>query len=542
MSYDAIVIGAGAGGGIIAALLAESGAKVLFLERGKSYTYSDEVTDHLRNHRLSQYGQNTGPGAGNPRVFVDQQGQSHVVQPHHGGYHNNAVAVGGGTPVYGGQAWRFLPDDFRMAARYGVPVGSSLADWPISYADMAPYYQRAEYEIGVAGDSALSAQVWPRAADYAMPPVPKTVRGQIMHEAATRLGWHNFTPPLLINSVARHGRSACTGCTLCVGFACHVDAKNGTHNTMIPRALATGNCTLLTEVHVLRINMHDAQRAAGVTYTDATGAQHTVQAATVVVSAGAVESARLLMNSASGDHPNGIGNHSDQLGRNLQGHMYPRAIGLLPDPVNDLQGPGVSVCTTQFNHGNADVIGGGMLADEFITLPIIFWKRFLPPEIPRWGAAAKEFMRYAYPRFVDITGPVQEIPSPDSRVTLDTNIRDRYGLPVARLSGTTHPESVRTSAFMFERAREWVEAAGVTRLWGKPPSLTLSASQHQAGTCRMGDDPATSVTNRDGQIHGISNLYVADGSTHVTNGGFNPVLTIMANAFRVGEKMLQRGR
>jgi choline dehydrogenase-like flavoprotein len=288
--------------------------------------------------------------------------------------------------------------------------------------------------------------------------------------------------------------------------------------------------------------MHDAHRAAGVTYTDATGAQHTVHAATVVVSAGAVESARLLLNSASGDHPNGLGNHSDQLGRNLQGHMYPRAIGLLPDPVNDLQGPGVSVCTTQFNHGNADVIGGGMLADEFITLPVIFWKRFLPPEIPRWGAAAKEFMRYAYPRFVDITGPVQEIPSPDSRVTLDSNVRDRYGLPVARLSGTTHPESVRTSAFMFERAREWVEAAGVTRLWGKPPSLTLSASQHQAGTCRMGDDPATSVTNRDGQIHGISNLYVADGSTHVTNGGFNPVLTIMANAFRVGEKMLQRGR
>lgn len=131
MNYDAIVIGAGAGGGIAAALLSESGARVLLLERGKPHSFATEQTDHLRNHRLSQYGQNTGPGPGNPRVFVDAQQQSHVVQPHEGQYHNNAVTVGGGTVVYGGQAWRFLPDDFAMASRYGVPKGSSLADWPI---------------------------------------------------------------------------------------------------------------------------------------------------------------------------------------------------------------------------------------------------------------------------------------------------------------------------------------------------------------------------------------------------------------------------
>ncbi len=542
MSYDAIVIGAGAGGGIVAALLSEAGAKVLLIERGGAHSFAHESSDHLRNHRLSQYGQNTGPGPGNPRVFVDANQQAHVVHPHDGGYHNNAVTVGGGTVVYGGQAWRFLPDDFRMASKYGTPKDSSLADWPITYDDLAPYYERAEHEIGISGDSEKSATVWPRRRHYPMPAVPLTRRGRVLQDAAQRLGWHHFTPPLAINTTPYLDRPACTQCTLCVGFACHVDAKNGTQNTMVPRALATGNCTLVTNAHVLRIDMDDKQTAKGVTYADAHGVHHHVHAGLIVVSAGAIESARLLFNSATSDHPTGLGNHSDQLGRHLQGHVYPRAIGLMPDEVADLQGPGVSICTTQFNHNNPGVIGGGMLADEFITLPIIFWKRFLPPDVPRWGQAAKDFMRHAYPRFIDITGPVQDIPSPESRVTVDTSVRDRFGLPVARLSGTTHPESIRTAAFMFERAREWIEAAGVTRWWGTPPGLSLSAGQHQAGTCRMGDDPATAVTDRWGRIHGIRNVYIADGSLHVTNGGFNPFLTIMANAFRIADGINQRGK
>jgi choline dehydrogenase-like flavoprotein len=222
--------------------------------------------------------------------------------------------------------------------------------------------------------------------------------------------------------------------------------------------------------------------------------------------------------------------------------MGPRSIGLMKDPIYDGEGPGVSISTVDFNHSNPDVIGGGMLADEFITLPIVFWKRFMPPEVPRWGKAAKDFMRHAYPRFIDITGPVQEIPTPDARVTIDTTVRDRFGVPVARLSGKVHAETVRTAAYMHGKAREWLAAAGVERQWGNPPNPGLSAGQHQAGTCRMGDDPASSVTDRNGKIHGISNLYVADGSLHVTNGGFNPVLTILANAYRIAEGIVGRGR
>jgi choline dehydrogenase-like flavoprotein len=289
---------------------------------------------------------------------------------------------------------------------------------------------------------------------------------------------------------------------------------------------------------VERITVSHAGHVTGVAYFGRDGERVEVMADVVVVSAGAIESARLLLNSKSTQEPHGLGNNSDQIGRHLQGHYYPGAVGLFPEAVQDNVGPGATTAMCEFNHDNDGIIGGGMLADDFIVLPIIFWKRKLPPDLPRWGAANKAFMRENYQRVADITGPVHEIPSPDARVILSST-HDKYGIPVAKLSGATHPETVRTAVFMNQRAREWLKAAGAVKVWGEPHSLRLSASQHQAGTCRMGDDPQTSVVNRWGQVHGHDNLFVADASVHVTNGGFNPVLTILAMSFRTAEHLVE---
>ena len=538
--YDVIVVGAGAGGGVAAGVLAEAGKRVLLLERGGHLIFSQDPHDHLRHQRFSRHGHNAGPEIeGNPRVAVDAHGQARVVRPHEDGYQNNAAVVGGGTRVYGAQAWRFLPQDFRMASLYGIPTGSSLGDWPISYADLEPYYERAEWEIGVAGDGIASARHWPRRTGFPMPPLPVNKQGQVLRAGASKLGWETLSIPALINTMPYNARPACIQCQHCVGFTCPVDAKNGTHNTFIARALATGLCDLVTQAMVVRINTRPSGHVSGVSYYGREGQIQTADAESVICAGGAIETARLLLNSASPQHPHGLGNQHDQVGRHLQGHYYPAAVGLMPEPVYDGVGPGISTATIQFNHGNSGVLGGALLADEFIELPVIFWARQLPPDLPRWGMANKHFMRENYRRVMRVTGPVQEIPSPEARVTLDPSVRDRWGMPVARLSGTTHMETVRTAAFMFERAHEWLQASGAIRVWGQPPGLYLSGGQHQAGTCRMGNDPHTSVVDQWGRVHGHDNLFVADGSVHVTNGGFNPVLTILALAFRTAEHIAQ---
>ena len=542
--YDVIVIGAGAAGGIVACVLAEAGKRVLLLERGPELSFEAVGRDHLRNQRISLYGHNAGPDiAGNPRVFVDPEGHVSTVRPHEGGYNNNAAAVGGGTRVYGAQAWRFMEQDFRMASEYGVPDGSSLADWPIRYQELEPYYERAEWEIGVCGEDHGNHSQAPRSKGYPMPPVPPTGTHRVLRRGAEALGWNTFTTPLLINSVPYQGRGACVQCQHCVGFACPSDSKNGTQNTVIPRAVATGLCDLVANTFCERIDTDAQGKVTGITYLTAengTTQRRSVQARAVVSSAGAIESARLLLMSATDRHPTGLGNEHDQVGRSLQGHYYPGVHAMFDEVIWDGVGPGVSISLAQFNHGNPGVIGGGMLSDEFIKLPIIFWYRSQPGDIPRWGQANKDWMRHAYTRTVQVMGPVQDIPHPDCRVTLDASVRDHYGLPVARLSGTTHIETVRTAQFMWERAREWVEASGAVKTWGGPPTVaSMSGGQHQAGTCRMGDDPETSVTDKWGRVHAHDNLYVMDGSLNVTNGGFNPVLTIMALAFRNAEKLAQ---
>lgn len=536
--YDVIIVGAGAAGGIVACVLAEAGKRVLLLERGPSLSFKEIPRDHLRNQRLSIYGHNAGPDLdGNPRVFVDPSGVSRIVKPHELDYHNNAACLGGGTRVYGAQAWRFLPDDFRMASKYGIPNGSSLADWPISYETLEPFYEKVEWELGAAGDGTTQTQ-FARGRDYPLPPIPPSPQTMALSNGAERLGWSTTPVPLLINTKPYQGRDQCIACKYCVGFGCPTDAKNGTHNTVIPRALATGNCKVLTNVIVQQIEVNERGDVGGVAFFNnlsGTTRRESARSKLVVVSGGAIESARLLLNSQSSLHPSGLGNAHDQVGRNLQGHLYPRAYGISTSRVFNGIGPGVTIATLQFNHDNPGVVGGGMLADDFIKPPIDFWYDSLPPNLPRWGKLNKQFMRENYTRVMHLRGPVQDIPSPEGRVTIDKSVRDKWGIPVARLSGTTHPATVESAEFMRERAAEWLQASGCERVWSTQPGLILSGRQHQAGTCRMGTDRKISVTDEWGRVHDHDNLFVIDGSIHVTNGGVNPVLTIMALAFRSAE-------
>jgi choline dehydrogenase-like flavoprotein len=536
-SVDCVIVGAGAAGPIVARELTAQGLSVVLLERGKWYTPWDCRKDDLVNQRTSVLGNAFGPDdEGHPRTFVDDKGNVTELVPSGPGYNNNAMCVGGGTLSYGAMAWRFHPLDFQMKSKYGAVAGSTLDDWPVSYDDLEPYYEKAEWEIGVSGDDSTNPFKGARKKPLPMPAIPANREHQILEKAALSKGWHPFYIPMLRNSVPYNGRPACMRCRWCVGFACEVDAKCGSQSTVLPTALATGHLTLRTEAHVREITVDDKGRATGVTFHDAAGALHEQPARCVVVSAAAVESARLLLNSKSKLYPNGIGNRNDWVGRNLQGHTYTGAFGLFNEETYDDLGPGASIAICDFNHGNPGLAGGAMLANEFIRLPYHF-VNMQPPGAARWGQAHKDFMRTWYRRCMAVQGPTQEMPLFDSRVSVDPVVKDKFGIPVARFSGTKHPHTLEIGEAMTFKAEEWLKAAGAVQTWRKRPGRGVSGGQHQAGTCRMGNDPKTSVVDKYCRVHDTDNVYVIDGSVHVTNGGFNPVLTIMAIAYFAGEKL-----
>lgn len=542
--YDAVVVGSGAGGGVAARTLAEAGWRVLVIERGTLPDRASLLTDHLRTPRAaSGFFPHSGPGQeSEARQVVFPADHLRTVRASNSLWNNNAVTIGGGTRVYGAQAWRFSPRDFAMASAYGVPEGSSLADWPITYDDLEPYYTRIEQQLGVSGGPSRGPWDGPRSAPLPMKPLPPSPISSRLEQAARRLGVSTQPVPLLINTRPYGGRAACIQCSQCVGFDCPVGARAGSHNTTLPAALETGNTTLLPGTQVSRILVGRRGKARGVELVgDGEGGiwRRTISTGLVVLAAGAIETARLLLDSADDNHPAGLGNRTDQVGRHLQGHVYGGASALFADEVVDLRGPGPVISTSEFRHGNDGIIGGGILANEFVPTPASTQRYlFETGLIDGRTALGSPALEQAMLRFARVMGPVQEVTSSRSRVTIDRTRPDRVGRSTVRLEGGLHPEDLRGRDLLSDRAAAWLDAAGATKVRAMPPVSTPtppSGGQHQAGTCRMGTDPATSVVTPEGRVWGHDNIVVADGSTHVTNGGVNPVLTILANALRISE-------
>jgi choline dehydrogenase-like flavoprotein len=536
---DAVVVGSGAGGGIVAKQLAVAGWRVVLLERGpwlKTFGHVETRDAWVTGIDRVPF----GPERTDVRtVRASDREKARVVEPRSALYGTLPAMVGGGSVYYGAMAWRFRPETFRLRSLLGSVAGANLADWPVTYDDLEPFYEKAEYELGVSGDNNPHGP--PRRKPLPLPPVPENSEAAVLFPAARRLGWKPFHTPLAILSEPYHGRAACTRCAFCNGFGCEVGAKSSTLVTVIPEAIQTGRCRVIPDAFAREITVDNRGTPDGVLFQRAGSSAHEkISARVIVVCASATETPRLLLNSKSKFFPAGIGNEHDQVGRNIENDGGLFAHGLFDRVVTDQSGPGVCFAVDDFQFRRNRL--GGILSNYHTRPPLGFVHRVeVPDDVKPYGAPLKHFYRTYFLQSIWLYATCHTLPRAENRVDTDPEVRDARGVPVSRITYRQHARNADEEQFMADRCAELLEEAGAIKVV-KPRIVRESEagiSTHQQGSCRMGSDPAVSVADRAGRIHNVPNVYIADGSLLVNPGGANPSLTIQALAYWVSAVILR---
>jgi gluconate 2-dehydrogenase alpha chain len=558
---DVVIVGVGAAGGILAAELGKAGMKVIGLERGPRLTTADfNPHDELRYFQR----QDLRPHPKRQPVTWRPNTNARANPIPTMNYGNQA---GGGTVHYGAVSWRLHEDDFRARSqtieRYGasaIPADSSLADWPLSYADLEPYYDRAEYELGVSGKAGNlqgkkidGGNVFeaPRRREYPLPPLLVDQSGVAFDAGARKLGYHPFSTPRAILSQPYNGRPGCTYCGFCQAFGCHVGAKSSILVTKLPEADATGNFRLITGAMCYRVNSDNSGRVTGVAYYGPDGSDNTIEAEIVILTPFIYDNTRLLLLSKTEKFPNGLANSSGHVGRHLMTHIRATAFVTFDDRyVNMYMGPNAQKHSLDdfnadnFDHGGLGFIRGAQISISTVGLqggPIgAAIGMNPPPGIRQWGAAYRDFFAKNFARHASVIGQVEDLPYAHQTIDLDPNIRDACGLPAPRMTyDWRRPNEIARVEFMLKKMEEIGRAMGATQVWRAPSGPGAPGGHHEGGT-RMGSDPKTSVVNGYGQSWDIPNLFVIGSSTFPSQSGFNPTLTIQALAYMSADAIVNR--
>ena len=526
---DVCIIGAGASGATAAKVLTERGLRVVALERGPWRTKESFAGDELAN--VNRYNLTPDPLLDPRTVRELPDGEVRLEQ-----FCPVPQMVGGGTVHWQGWLPRFTPNDFRFHSVVGDLPGTTIADWPITYDELEPYYDKVEWAFGVSGRAGANAFEGKRSREYPVPPMPMSRYAEKYHLGCAELGWNSFPTPQAALSQPWNGRPA----TVVSAFAQQHGDPTGTRSSAlsvwVPDALATGRFDLRPDSYVREITVDEHGRAKGAVYEDAEGNLYEQEADVVILACGAVETARLMLLSTSARFPNGLGNTSDLVGRNVTFHEYSAAIGLFEDPIYAWAGGGyTSASSFQFyeHDESRGFAGGGHMACAGVGIPLpINWAL---PDRPAWGSGAKRVDEQYFNHSMAAAMVVHDMPQHENRVELDDSVKDAWGLPVARITLRPHENDLAMGRFLVDRSADILEAAGATSTQRVYMDRITGNCSHQHGTARMGDDPGTSVLDRWCRAHDVDNLFVVDGSSFPTSTGANPTLTIMANAWRVAE-------
>jgi choline dehydrogenase-like flavoprotein len=536
-TVDFVIVGSGASGGIMARELARAGNSVVVMEQGPRMAPGQFEHDELKYRMLS--GITNSPDS-NPQTFRNDPSKK-AERVMGGNSLTYARVVGGSSVHFNANFWRLHEIDFIEGSRFGPIEGASLVDWPITYAELEPYYTMVEWEVGVAGLAGSNPFESFRSKPYPMPPLPVKSSGVLMEKGGRKLGLHPFPSPMAINSVMYKGRPPCAQCGLCGGYGCEVKAKSSSVWTVIPEAEATGKCEIRSESYVFRIGMDSrSNRATGVYYYDGDRKEQFQKAKAVVICANGAETPKLLLNSATNGHSDGLANSSGIVGKHLMFNKGGGVQARFEHPLNEYKGANVTRVIHDFydsdpkrgfyGGGGFDARSGGPLT----------WGQSVPKGTPAWGQGFKEYLE-SYTYWMSCAGHGTSLAQPTNRVDIDPELKDAWGVPAIRVTYKDHADDLKHANWQMERAREIMDAAGAAQIVGEPVGETRGGV-HLLGTCRMGNDPQTSVIDKYHRTHDVKNLFISDGSSMVTSGRGQPTLTIEALAFRAAEHIAKFAR
>ena len=553
---DVAIVGLGAAGGVAALPLARAGLTVVGLDAGSWMTKRDFSPDELRNnyrgwpHAVQKAN----------REVPTQRPDARTPTGPRPAIHPMMNAVGGTTLHFYARYWRLPAWDFKVVSettrRYGasrLPKGSTVEDWPLTYDDLEPFYEKVEFEIGVSGQAGnLNGKLnpagnifeAPRHREFPMPPLRGTEFTEKMATTARSLGWHPHPGAAAINSRPYDGRAACMYHGFCTRGGCHVDAKNSTLVTTIPKAQKTGHFTVVAQAHVTKIEVDGGGRVSGVTYL-ANGTEYFQPAKVVLLGSYVYENVRLLLLSTSKAFPNGLSNQHGQVGRHYMSHAQTGAVtALFPWNINNWYGlpaQGIAVddfADDNFDHSSADFIGGGNLWISSDRRPIMAATTSTFGRAPSWGAAWKRWIVENADRTNTANIQKTTLPYEDNYLDLDPVVKDPLGFPVIRITADFKDNERKINAFVQEKMERWYRAAGAIEVQ-RASIGTMGPATHAYGGTRMGVNPDTNVVDAWGFSHEVPNLGVVGASVMGTSGARNPTLTVQALAWRTADHLVK---
>lgn len=496
-----VIIGSGAGGGTLANELTQKGLKVVLLEAGSRQSPATFQNDEWASFKqLSWLDKRTA--SGNWRIAKDFPNLPAWI----------CKTVGGTTVHWAGASLRFQEHELRGKTTYSNITGAHLVDWPITLADLEPYYARAEDKMGTTRTNNI-------------PGLPGNNNFKVMYNGATRVGYKTVnTGRMSINSMPRDGRSACWQMGFCFQ-GCKSGAKWSTLYTEIPKAEATGRLDLRSESMALQIQHDKSGKVTGVLYADKDGNRAVQKARVVCVACNSIESPRLLLNSASSMFPQGLANSSGQVGKNYMRHTTGSVFAIFKEPVHFYRGTvmaGIIQDEAVFDPKRG--FAGGF-EFETISFGLPFTAAFLNPGA--WGRDYSEMLEN-YTKMAGMWIVGEDMPQETNAVTLHPTEKDQFGLPIPNVHYDDHPNDIAMRNYAYKRGAAVYDAVGAVKTIEVPPY----PSTHNLGTCRMSQEPRDGVVNKWGQTHDIKNLFISDGSQYTTSAAENPTLTIVTLAIR----------